>query len=54
MKEMQELGSWDAAERIREWAAENGKGKEMAFAEVFKVVTLETDEWWDAHKGRVN
>jgi LmbE family N-acetylglucosaminyl deacetylase len=54
MKEMQELGSWDAGERIREWAAENGKGKEMAFAEVFKVITLENDEWWDAHKGKVN
>jgi LmbE family N-acetylglucosaminyl deacetylase len=54
MKEMKELGSWDAEQRIREWAAENGKGKEMAFAEVFKVVTLENDEWWEAHKGRVN
>ncbi len=53
MKEMQELGSWDAAQQIREWAAENGKGKEMAFAEVFKVVTLENDEWWQSHKGQV-
>jgi LmbE family N-acetylglucosaminyl deacetylase len=54
MKEMKELGSWDAAERIREWAAENGKGKEMDFAEVYKVITLENDEWWGEHKGKVN
>ncbi|MGA9191440.1 MAG: PIG-L deacetylase family protein [Anaerolineales bacterium] len=54
MKEMKELGSWDAAERIREWAAENGKGKEMDFAEVYKVITLENDEWWSEHKGKLN
>jgi LmbE family N-acetylglucosaminyl deacetylase len=54
MKEMKELGSWDAGERIREWAAENGKGKEMAYAEVFRVVTLENDDWWNEHKGRIN
>jgi LmbE family N-acetylglucosaminyl deacetylase len=54
MNEMKELGSWDAPERIREWAAENGKGKEMDYAEVFRVITLENDEWWSEHKGKVN
>lgn len=53
MEEMKELGSWDGTERIREWAAANGKGKEMEFAEVFRVITLENDDWWEEHKGRV-
>ena len=54
MQEMKDIGSWDAELRIREWAAENGKGKQMDYAEVFRVITLETDVWWAAHKGRIN
>lgn len=33
-------------ERIRTFAARNGTGKEMAYAEVFRVLTLQTDEAW--------
>ena len=33
-------------ERIRSFAARNGTGKEMAYAEVFRVLTLQTDEAW--------
>jgi hypothetical protein len=29
---------------LREWAAEIGKGKEMPYAEAFRVVTLVSDE----------
>lgn len=33
-------------ERMRAFAARNGHGKEMAHAEVFRVLTLQTDEAW--------
>jgi LmbE family N-acetylglucosaminyl deacetylase len=33
-------------ERIRGFAATIGKGKEMAFAEAFRVLTIESDETW--------
>jgi hypothetical protein len=32
---------------LRSWGAEAAKGKEMTYAEVFRVVTLETDETWE-------
>jgi LmbE family N-acetylglucosaminyl deacetylase len=32
---------------IREWAQEMGEGKEMAYAEGFKVVTLVDDDKWE-------
>lgn len=32
--------------RMRDFAASNGAGKEMAYAEVFRVLTLQTDEAW--------
>ncbi|HKZ70689.1 MAG TPA: PIG-L deacetylase family protein [Anaerolineales bacterium] len=48
-----QMGDWDPAPRIREWAAERAKGKEMKYAEVFRVVTLESDEDWEKHKGDV-
>lgn len=34
------------ADRIRERAAVIGKGKEMAYAEAFRVLTIESDETW--------
>ena len=36
----------DPEPMIREWAAGAGKGKEMAYAESFRVITLESDEEW--------
>lgn len=33
-------------ERIRGFAATTGKGKEMDFAEAFRVLTIESDETW--------
>ena len=43
----------DPEERIKEWAAGRGKGKEMAYAEAFRVITLVDDETWEKTKGRV-
>lgn len=33
-------------ERIRNWSATIGQGKEMAHAEAFRVLTIENDETW--------
>lgn len=48
-----QMRDWDPEPRIKEWAAERAKGKEMAFAEGFRVVTLVNDEDWEKTKGRV-
>lgn len=48
-----QMKDWDPVDRIKEWAAETGKGKEMPYAESFRVVTLESDEDWEKYKGRV-
>lgn len=42
-----QMKDWDPEERVRQWAAERGKGKEMAYAEGFKVVTLVDDASWE-------
>jgi len=48
-----QMKDWDPAPRIKEWAQERGKGKEMRYAESFRVITLETDEYWEKYQGRV-
>lgn len=48
-----QMGDWDPEPRIREWAASRAKGHEMQYAEIFRVVTLESDEDWAKHKGDV-
>lgn len=45
-----QMGEWDPEKQIREWAAETAKGKEMAYAEAYRVVTLESDENWEKIK----
>jgi LmbE family N-acetylglucosaminyl deacetylase len=47
-----QMGDWDPEPRIKEWAAERAKGKEMAYAESYRVITLESDEDWEKHHGR--
>jgi LmbE family N-acetylglucosaminyl deacetylase len=48
-----QMKDWDPEERVREWAAERAKGKEMGFAEGFRVVTLVDDKTWEKTRGRV-
>lgn len=49
-----QMKGWDPEESIKKRAMENGKGKEMAFAEGFRVVTLVDDEAWGKTQGEVN
>jgi LmbE family N-acetylglucosaminyl deacetylase len=42
-----QMGEWDPEPRIKEWAAERAKGKEMEYAEAFRVVSLVSDEEWE-------
>lgn len=39
-----QMREWDPEPMLREWSAEAAKGKEMMYAEVFRVITLESDE----------
>ncbi len=48
-----QMRDWDPEPRIREWASERAKGKPMKYAEVFRVVTLESDEDWAKYKGDI-
>jgi LmbE family N-acetylglucosaminyl deacetylase len=43
-KHVSQLGDWDPEKMIREWAAEEGKEKGMAYAEAYKVMILENEE----------
>ncbi len=47
-----QMGDWDPDERIRQRAAEVARGKEMLYAESFRVVTLVDDETWGKLKNR--
>lgn len=49
-----QMRNWDPTERIQSWAAEVGKGREMDYAEAFRVITLESDECWEKYRGAVN
>ncbi len=48
-----QMKDWDPEPEIKTWASERAKGKEMAYAEGFRVVTLVSDEDWEKTKGRV-
>ena len=45
-----QMKEWDPEKSIREWAAERARGKEMAYAEGYRVVTLVDDETWQKLK----
>jgi LmbE family N-acetylglucosaminyl deacetylase len=47
-----QLKDWDPEEMIKQWASEAAQGKEMPFAETFRVVTLVDDEAWQKIKKR--
>lgn len=42
-----QMRGWDPSENIKKWAAETAKGKEMAYAESYRVFTLVDDETWE-------
>ncbi len=48
-----QMKDWDPEKMIRQWAADYAKGKEMAYAEAFRVITLVSDEDWAKTKGRI-
>jgi LmbE family N-acetylglucosaminyl deacetylase len=48
-----QMGDWDPTEMMRSWAAEAGKGKEMPYAEGFRVITLVSDDDWEKNHGQV-
>src|SRR3989338_4312842 len=48
-----QMGDWDVEKNIKQWAAERAKGHEMQYAELYRVVTLESDEDWAKWKGQV-
>src|SRR4030067_1076350 len=47
-----QLKDWDPESMIKEWATDTAKGKEMQYAEGFKVVTLVDDETWTKSKSK--
>jgi len=51
-KHVSQMKDWDPEPRIKEWAGETAQGKEMTYAEAFRVVTLVSDE--DFEKMREN
>ncbi len=47
-KHTSQVGDWgELADRMREWSAEIAEGKEMVYAEAYRVITLESDEAWE-------
>ena len=48
-----QMRDWDPTERIKGRAAEIASGKEMTYAEQFRVITLESDEEWAKFKGEI-
>lgn len=42
-----QMGEWNPEPMIREWAASSARGKEMAYAETYRVITLVDDETWE-------
>lgn len=48
-----QMKDWDPEPRVREWTAKAAEGKEMQYAEAFRVITLEGDEDWEKWKGVV-
>lgn len=45
-KHVSQMGEWDPEPMLREWSADAAKGKEMQYAESFRVITLVSDDDW--------
>ena len=48
-----QMRDWDVEKNIKEWAAERARDHGMQYAEIYRVVTLESDEDWAKYKGSV-
>ena len=48
-----QMNDWDPEAMIKEWARDYAKGKEMTYAESYKVITLVSDEDWEKTNGVV-
>jgi LmbE family N-acetylglucosaminyl deacetylase len=48
-----QMEGWDVEKNIKEWAAERAKDHGMQYAEIYRVVTLESDEDWEKYHGHV-
>jgi LmbE family N-acetylglucosaminyl deacetylase len=46
-----QMNGWDPEPMIKEWGAESAKGKEMQYAEGYRVITLVTDDDWEISEG---
>ena len=46
-KHVSQMKDWDPEPMVKEWAAETAKGKEMDYAEGYRVITLISDEDWE-------
>ena len=46
-----QMESWDPGPMVKEWAKEYAKGKEMKYAEGYRVITLVSNEDWEKCKG---
>ncbi len=46
-KHESQMGEWDPEPMLREWGRSAAKGKEMEYAEVFRVMTIVSDEDWE-------
>jgi LmbE family N-acetylglucosaminyl deacetylase len=46
-----QIRDWDPEPMLSEWAESAASGKEMAYAESFRVITLESDEAWEKRNG---
>jgi LmbE family N-acetylglucosaminyl deacetylase len=47
-----QMKDWDPADSVKRWAEERAKGKEMVYAEGFRMVTLVDDESWVKNNGK--
>jgi len=47
-----QMKDWDPSAMIRQWAADAAKGRGMAFAESFRVITLVDDQTWAKRSAR--
>ena len=45
-KHVSQMGEWDPEPMLRQWSGDAAKGKEMQYAESFRVITLVSDEDW--------